>query len=90
MDGLNVGHLFLLLVALILVLKLSFSFIVWIVSFVFANRLVDVIRGNRQRESRDEADPALSSDRPFDDDDISTDFFEHLSLIHISEPTRPY
>ena len=81
MDGFNVGHLFLLLVVLILVLKISFSFIVWIFSFVFADRLVDMIRGNRPRESLCDSDPALSADRQFDDDDISTDFFEHHRLF---------
>ena len=81
MDGLNVVHLFLLLVALILVLKLSFSFIVWIFSFVFADRLVDLMRGNRQRASLGEADSSLSNDPYVDDDDISTDFFEHHRLF---------
>ena len=81
MDGLNVVHLFLLLVALILVLKISFSFISWIFSFVFANRLVDVIRGNRRRESLFDSDSSLSNDPQVDDDDISTDFFEHNRLF---------
>ncbi len=81
MDGVTVVHLFLLLVALILVLKISLSFIFWIFSFIFADRLVDVIHGNRRRESLCDADPALSSDRQFDDDDISTDFFEHHRLF---------
>ncbi len=81
MEGVTVVHLFLLLVALILVLKISLSVIFWICSFVFADRLIDLIRGNRRRESRCEADPALSRDRPFDDDDISTDFFEHHRLF---------
>ena len=81
MDGLNVVHLFLLLVVLILVLKISFSFIVWIFSFVFANRLVDMIRGNRQRMSLCDSDSSLSNDPHVDDDDISTDFFEHHRLF---------
>ena len=81
MDGVTVLHLFLLLVALILVLKISLSVIFWIVSCFCADRLVDLMRGNRQRKSRCEADPVLSSDRPFDDDDISTDFFEHHRLL---------
>lgn len=81
MDDVNVLHLFLLLVALILVLKLGLSLLVWLVSFLCAGSLVDAMRGTRRRESRWEADPALSSDRPFDDDDISTDFFEHHRLF---------
>ena len=81
MDDVNVLHLFLLLVALILVLKIGLAFISWIVSCFCADRLVDVMRGNRQRESRCVADPALSSDHPFDDDDISTEFLEHHRLF---------
>ena len=81
MDGFNVVHLFLLLVVLILVLKISFSFIAWIFSFVFADRLIDMIRGNRQRESRFDADSSLSNGPHVDDDDISTDFFEHNRLF---------
>ena len=81
MDGLNVVHLFLLLVALILALKIGLSFIFWIVSFVFADRLVDVMRGNRQRESRCDSDYSLSKAPYVDDDDVSTDFFEHHRLF---------
>lgn len=81
MDGFNVVHLFLLLVVLILVLKISFSFIFWIFSFVFANRLVDMIRGNRQRESLCDSDSSRSNDPHVDDNDISTDMFEHDRLF---------
>ena len=81
MDGFNVVHLFLLLVVLILVLKVSFSFIFWIFSFVFANRLVDLMCGNRQRESLFDSDSSLSNDPHVDDDDISTDLFEHNRLF---------
>ena len=81
MDGVNVVHLFLFLVVLIPVLKISFSFIFWIFSFVFANRLVDMIRGNRQRESLFDSDSSFLNDPHVDDDDISTDFFEHHRLF---------
>ena len=81
MDGFNVVHLFLLLVVLILVLKVSFSFIFWLFSFVFANRLVDVMRGNRQRESLCDSGSSLSKDPHVDDENISTDFFEHHRLF---------
>ena len=81
MDGFNVVHFFFLLVVLILVLKISFSFIFWIFSFVFANRLVDMIRGNRQRESLFDSDSSFLNDPHVDDDDISTDFFEHHRLF---------
>lgn len=81
MDGFNVVHFFLLLVALILGLKISFSFIAWIFSFVLADRLVDMLRGNRRRESLFDADSPLSNGPHVDDDDISTDFFEHHRLF---------
>ena len=81
MDGFNVVHLFLLLVALILVLKISFSFIFWIFSCVFADRLVDLMRSNRQRESLCDADSSRSNDPQVHDDDISTDLFEHNRLF---------
>lgn len=81
MDGVTVLHLFLLLVALMLVLKTGLFFISWILSCVCAGRLVDVLHGTRRRESRCEAAPALSSHRPFDADDISTDLFEHHRLF---------
>lgn len=81
MDGFNVVHLFLLLAVLILVLKVSFSCIFWIFSFVFANRLIDVMRGNRQRGSLCDAGSSCSNDPHVGDEDISTDWFEHNRLF---------